>query len=416
MLHGRCNSSAMNYLLTRPCRQLHSRSAFTSRRSTASTARGMRWPKAMRLQDLHDIGLHAGRRREHGVFLHEELRVRFAHCLQELRSLPHGLSERHEIPNVVRSYEDMLATLEASPVPRSRASEAKFIDVLNKVMTEEQLSLPLLTNSLTGMRDDLGRGYNTVQPELDAAVERFLQLRAGHRFLAKHYAELDWSSREEMSAYQLECDLAHVAQGAAARSTALCMSWFGEAPEIIVHDEGPNRSCMASPAHVNYILTEIFKNSLRAVVEHRSHGCQVRAPLPSIRCTVNHSEGEARLKISDLGGGIGRARMQDIWKYSFSTSNSSRQLACAHLPAMSGHGMGLPLSRLYARHFGGDLEISSKEGVGSAVYLRLSSKGTERENLPRQDECRAISTIPLCLPCLPQKNVWRSGVLPGLMA
>jgi len=351
------------------------------------------------------------------MFLHEELQVRFAHCLQELWSLPHGLSEQHEIPNIIRSYQDMLATLEASPVPRAFASDTKFLEILNSVMTEEQSSLPLLTNSLMGIRDDLGCAYDIVQPEIDAAVERFLQLRAGHRFLAKHYIEPALGNGEQLSAYQPGCELAHVARGAADRSMALCMSWFGEAPEIIVHDERPDILCMASPAHVNYILTEIFKNSLRAVVEYRSDGCQVvGAPLPSICCSILHSEGEARLKISDLGGGIERKRMQDIWKYSFSTSSSSRQLVSAHLPAMSGHGMGLPLSRLYARHFGGDLEIFSKEGVGSDVFFRLSSRGTERETLPKQVERGRISMTPLSLPSLPQKTAWRFDLLPGLMA
>ena len=32
------------------------------------------------------------------------------------------------------------------------------------------------------------------------------------------------------------------------------------------------------------------------------------------------------------------------------------------MPALAGYGVGLPLSRLYARYFGGELAIKSLEG------------------------------------------------------
>ncbi|CAN0314005.1 unnamed protein product, partial [Ectocarpus fasciculatus] len=34
------------------------------------------------------------------------------------------------------------------------------------------------------------------------------------------------------------------------------------------------------------------------------------------------------------------------------------------LPPLAGFGMGLPLSRVYARYFGGDVLLKSMEGFG----------------------------------------------------
>jgi len=50
---------------------------------------------------------------------------------------------------------------------------------------------------------------------------------------------------------------------------------------------------------------------------------------------------------------------------------------------LAGLGYGLPLSRLYARYFAGDLELYSTEGWGTdaIVYLRALA-GEAKERLP----------------------------------
>jgi len=50
-----------------------------------------------------------------------------------------------------------------------------------------------------------------------------------------------------------------------------------------------------------------------------------------------------------------------------------------HSP-MAGLGFGLPLSRLYAKHFGGDVKIFTLEGYGTDVNLVLDRTGEVLEN------------------------------------
>ena len=49
---------------------------------------------------------------------------------------------------------------------------------------------------------------------------------------------------------------------------------------------------------------------------------------------------------------------------------------------MSGLGYGLPLSRLYARYFGGDLQMVSMEGYGTDCYIHLKRVGGEEISMP----------------------------------
>lgn len=48
---------------------------------------------------------------------------------------------------------------------------------------------------------------------------------------------------------------------------------------------------------------------------------------------------------------------------------------------LAGLGYGLPLSRLYSRYFGGDLELLNREGEGVDATVRLSRLGDRKEPL-----------------------------------
>ncbi len=50
---------------------------------------------------------------------------------------------------------------------------------------------------------------------------------------------------------------------------------------------------------------------------------------------------------------------------------------------MAGYGYGLPLSRIYARYFDGDLGLTSMDGFGTSAILSLHTEAKEaRERLP----------------------------------
>jgi pyruvate dehydrogenase kinase 2/3/4 len=63
-------------------------------------------------------------------------------------------------------------------------------------------------------------------------------------------------------------------------------------------------------------------------------------------------------------------------------SSSSHAGLAGGQPPIAGFGYGLPLSRLYARYFGGDLSIMSMDGWGTDAYLYLNKLGDSQEFLP----------------------------------
>lgn len=91
---------------------------------------------------------------------------------------------------------------------------------------------------------------------------------------------------------------------------------------------------------------------------------------PPIRLVVAEGEEDITIKVSDEGGGIPRSGLPRIWTYLYTTARSPLEDmerdgadGGGDGPAvLAGYGYGLPISRLYARYFGGDLQILSMEG------------------------------------------------------
>ena len=173
----------------------------------------------------------------------------------------------------------------------------------------------------------------------------------------------------------------------------------------------PNFTFAYVPSHLHHMLFELVKNSLRAVND-RFEDDESGAEAPPVRLVVAEGDEDITLKVSDEGGGIPRSGLPRIWTYLYSTARSplddmekegegddgpavlgelreererggrekerakSKEEERKNSPPPSkkkkklqtfkinaaGYGYGLPISRLYARYFGGDLQIISMEG------------------------------------------------------
>merc|ERR1711871_13493 len=124
-------------------------------------------------------------------------------------------------------------------------------------------------------------------------------------------------------------------------------------------------------------MFELLKNSMRAMLE--VHGDDS----PPVQVVIAEGDSMMTIKISDEGGGIPRQGLHKLWTYSFTTASSTAGdvTSASTVAPMAGFGHGLPLSRLYARYWGGDLKIMSMQGFGTDAYVSVHTLGTLQENL-----------------------------------
>lgn len=136
-------------------------------------------------------------------------------------------------------------------------------------------------------------------------------------------------------------------------------------------------------------------NSLKE--DHTKHhndpdgGIHDSATLPPIKVIITKGTEDVTIKVADQGGGMPRSVSKHIWSFSHSTlSNEVRSREDQHdfgrEDFTGGHirGFGLPLARIYARYFGGEVSIKSLEGYGVDAYLYLPVLGVACENLPQR--------------------------------
>jgi pyruvate dehydrogenase kinase 2/3/4 len=117
---------------------------------------------------------------------------------------------------------------------------------------------------------------------------------------------------------------------------------------------------------------------MRATVEF--HGVDKMPPIKVVIADGEKNE-DVVIKISDEGGGIRRTSLPRIWSYLYTTAdqkiveevlNSSESgTDFSTSSPLAGLGYGLPISRAYARFFGGDLNIMSMEGYGTDGFIYL---------------------------------------------
>mmetsp|Transcript_19345 Transcript_19345/g.41789 ORF Transcript_19345/g.41789 Transcript_19345/m.41789 type:complete len:290 (-) Transcript_19345:21-890(-) len=216
----------------------------------------------------------------------------------------------------------------------------------------------------------------------------FFLSRIGLRFLIEHHITSQTERQGFSGIIEGDCEILRYVELASHEAGVLCDHYYGESPVLSV-EQVTNRDSVRFtyvPGHLKYMLTEVLKNSFKATVEFNRKKDE---ELPPVLVTIVEGETDVSIKISDRGGGIERAKAPLCWSYLHSTAEDPRVqedllhdgVAQSHV--LAGYGVGLPLSRLYARYFGGDLDLKSMHGYGTDAFFHLPRLGENCENLPK---------------------------------
>ncbi|KAJ5702952.1 hypothetical protein N7488_010500 [Penicillium malachiteum] len=218
-----------------------------------------------------------------------------------------------------------------------------------------------------------------IDSTIQSFLDRFYMSRIGIRMLIGQHIALTEQTHVKHPHYVgiicTKTNVRDIALEAIDNARFVCEDYYGlfEAPKVqlVCRDD---LNFMYVPGHLSHMLFETLKNSLRAVVEQ--HGAD-REHFPVTKVIVAEGKEDITIKVSDEGGGIPRSAIPLVWTYMYTTVEQTPNLdpdfdKNDFKAPMAGFGYGLPISRLYARYFGGDLKLISMEGYGTDVYLHLN--------------------------------------------
>ena len=103
------------------------------------------------------------------------------------------------------------------------------------------------------------------------------------------------------------------------------------------------------------LLYSAIQNVVSNAVKYSGEG-------DSIEVRASQSENSVSIEVADTGIGIPVSERQSVWAELARGSNAAGR---------SGSGLGLPLVRLVIERHGGNVRLTSREGVGTSVVLTL---------------------------------------------
>lgn len=325
-------------------------------------------------------------------FLHKELPIRLAQRMVELEHLPGGLSGTPSVRHVSSWYVSSFNDIRAHPLPTDAATEASFTRLLASIYERHAPTVVTMARGLVELRRALHLQPRDPLPEglatpLQQWLDIFFLARLGLRTLIAQHIAMHEPRPGYIGIISPTCSPRDVIESAAADAKDVCLQHYSDVPSVHVSGD-LSLTFPYVPLMLRHIVFELLKNSLRATIERHEGGGGV-GPLPPVDVIIASSEGgeDVAIKIADKGGGISRSGMQRIFGYLYTTAKAPVDLEDEAGPdfstraPMAGLGFGLPISRVFARYFGGDLHILSMQGHGTDVYIYLRRLGDASEPL-----------------------------------
>lgn len=304
--------------------------------------------------------------------------------MRELRELPYGLADMPSVKTVAEMYQNSFRDIvDTGSPPRNDAEEQKFSDMLRSIRLRHDDVVKLIAKGVVELKEHCGRCSSDLQ--IRSFLDRFYMSRIGIRVLMSHHLALGDKAPGMAGIINQQCTPSVLIQHAVDATRSLCYQHYGESPTVEIRGN-TDLQFPYIDSHLFLCLFELLKNSVRATVEtHRES-----AVLPPVRVVVADGVEDVTIKISDEGGGLSRSEMKKVWTYLFTTGKlpvktllerEESMDRCNRPDPIAGFGYGLPLSRLYARYWGGELTLSSMEGYGTDAYLHLCKLGNKKECL-----------------------------------
>lgn len=335
------------------------------------------------------------------------------------------------------------------PEIQSLEDNDRYCKVLEETLKEHSTVIPQLATGVLEVR-------GLMKPEeTDKFMNTMLRSRISRRVIAEQHLALTetfnspWhfphaqpahdTHAESVGEIFLRCNAKEIVERCGNTTQELVKKAYGShlaIPEIHINGH-LDATFPYILSHLEYIIGELLRNSMQAVIEQRQ---SKDAKPPPIEVLICETPQHVIIRISDQGGGIPNEILPHLWSFSKGPRREKRLENLARVPKLLGTmqelqvpddssreprgtasthgdssqhhgslsyftsrapdlrlGIGLPMSRVYSgrmplckagnlhanliclEYWAGSLEIHSLEGFGVDAFLQISKLGNKNE-------------------------------------
>lgn len=370
---------------------------------------------------------------------HRELPIRLARRVGGFRALPFIVGSNPFISRIARLYASSFETLVKFGQIQTQEDNQRFTAVIEDLVSAHAQNIPTLARGFQESRKYMDA--RQISAFLDAAIhsriairmiaEQHLALSATSNALPHlrpatsnilstshddHLHHLDpdlpaegtsnqghneYGSPTAVGIIETQLSPARMTRMCAAFVRDLCEGTLGAAPDLILEGD-LDVTYTGVPVHLEYVMTELLKNSYRATTENYFKSNR-GGKMPPVIVTIAQSPNHVSLRIRDQGAGISPSNLPHVFSYAFTTAGSSeledaeetgggpyamqavggtggdalaemgKMGLASGLGTLAGLGYGLPMARIYAEYWknGSALDLVSLYGHGCDTFVKL---------------------------------------------
>uniref|UniRef100_A0A8C8A221 Protein-serine/threonine kinase n=1 Tax=Oryzias sinensis TaxID=183150 RepID=A0A8C8A221_9TELE len=364
-------------------------------------------PSPLSMKQFLDFGSENACEKTSFAFLRQELPVRLANIMKEINLLPDNLLRTPSVSLVqswyMQSFQDILKFKDKnSGFPHSTCNGflIRFTDAVIKIRNRHNDVIPTMAQGVVEYKETYGTDP-VVSQNVQYFLDRFYMSRISIRMLLNQHTllfggKVNPAHPKQIGSIDPHCHVSEVIKDAYENARNLCDRFYMNSPDLILEEfnakePGSPVTVVYVPSHLYHMVFELFKNAMRATMEL----CGDTMECPPIQAQVALGSEDLTVKVSDRGGGVPMRKIDRLFTYTYSTAPRPSIDGSRGAP-LAGYGYGLPISRLYARYFQGDLKLYSLEGYGTdaVIYIRaLSTESIERLPVYNKSAWKHYKTI-----------------------
>ncbi|MCJ1473553.1 hypothetical protein MMC13_002204 [Lambiella insularis] len=357
-----------------------------------------------------------------------------------MQTLPYVVVTNPHISQVYELYYKAFESLRRVREIRTVEDNDSYCAIISGTLKEHLTVIPSLAMGVLECQDLMQAR------QMDNFMNTLLRSRISRRVIAEQHLALTetfnspWHFPESNTQLDnnsdfvgevfLRCNAREVIEGCGRLSQDLAKQAHGDClvPEIRI-DGHLSATFPYILSHLEYIVGELLRNSLQAVMERYKDSPEQAPPIEVLICEAPQ---HVIIRISDQGGGVSSEMLPYLWSFSKGPKSEMRLKNLLQVPKMAATmqelqhpgvdglafterdeskerraqesslgtltsrppnlrlGIGLPMSRVYAEYWAGSLELHSLEGYGVDAFLQISKLGNKNEQLSTRASMDAV--------------------------